>query len=201
VSLQSRQEELDNATAARESSEARLKDLSLQIREAQERAILAEEALADATRSNLASLALQSGSNRDSQDDSLPVALEAANAKAEAKMNELRNDIVKLERERVEMEEEHARQLRNQRTEIERARGQVADKDREVALIASSRKEVEDRLVSIEREREMLNHDLEEAQSTLRAAREAQTRASDGEVSHQELRSAERYADAAWSMS
>jgi chromosome segregation ATPase len=200
VSLQSRQEDLDNATAARESSEARLKDLSLQIREAQERAILAEEALADATRSNLASLALQSGSNRDSQDDSLPVALEAANAKAEAKMNELRNDIVKLERERVEMEEEHARQLRNQRTEIERARGQVADKDREVALIASSRKEVEDRLASIEREREMLNHDLEEAQSTLRAAREAQTRASDGEVSYQELRSAERYADAAWSM-
>jgi chromosome segregation ATPase len=180
--LQSRQEEIETATAAKEVSEARLKEIALEAKEAQERATLAEDALADAQRRLSDAQANQRAVSQSTAGNDSAASLAKARDQAEARLKDLKYEVTKLERERIDMEEEHGRQLRSQRSEMERFRGLLSDKEKEAAAIASDMKDALDRVRVLEREKETLSMDLDDIAATLRTTREAQAKASDGEV-------------------
>jgi hypothetical protein len=180
--LQSRQEEIETAVVGKEVSEAKLKELSLEANEALERATLAEEALAEVKRELVQARSNRATEIETSRGHDSPAALTEAKTKAESRLKQVRDELSKLERERIEMEEEHARQLRSQRAEIDRVRGILTEKNQEISTALQGRKHVEDRLVSLEREKEALRITMEDVQSTLRSSREAEAKAADGEV-------------------
>jgi len=186
--LQSRQEEIETATAAKEVSEAILKEITLEIRDAQERATLAEDALADVRRKFNDNQSIQRTEQQPNAGSGSAGSIAKARDEAESRAKEMKNELAKLERERIDMEEEHSRQLRTQRSEMDRIRALLSEKDKEAATIELQQKDALERIRGLEREREALSLDLADVQATLRTAREAHAKASDGEVSVSRLR-------------
>lgn len=181
--LQSRQGEIETATSAKEVSEARLKEIALEAREAQERATLAEDALADVQRRLDDIQANQRSEQQPSVGSDSASILAKSRDQAESRLKELKGELSKLERERIDMEEEHGRQLRSQRSEVERVRTLLSEKDKEATSIETERKQAQDRIRVLEREREALSLNLADVQASLQTAREARVKADDGEVS------------------
>lgn len=179
--LQSRQEELEGATAARESSEARMKELQHQLREATERAALAEEALAESKQVPARESSTQAATAAETPD--IHKLLSEANAKAESKLAELRDQIARLERERVETDEEHARQLRNRGLELEKMRHLALDREREYADALKSKKASDEEIATAAKIREALRHEVEDLKESLRKMRSDTTKIADAEVS------------------
>lgn len=182
--LQSRQEEIETSNSAREAFDAKLKEAVLQTKDAQERASLAEDALAEIKRNAVVDARSPPPSKDSATVDHQAThnAVAEANAQAQQKHAELRDEIARLERERVELDEEHARQLRSQRTEIERVKHTASDKDREIQEMIRSRKGAEDRLTALEQEKEALNRTVDQTRAALRSLQEEQDRATNGEV-------------------
>ena len=180
--LQSRQEEIETAVVGKEVSDAKLKEISLEANEAQERAALAEEALSEVKRELTLLRSTQSTSHETSGGNENAAALAEAKAKTEGRLKLTKDEVIKLERERIDMEEEHAKQLRAQRAETERIRGILAEKNQEIENAIQSQKSSEDRLVTLEREKEALRLNLQDIQATLRVAQESEARAMTGEV-------------------
>jgi len=181
--LQNRQEEIETAVVGKEVSDARLKEISLEANEAQERAALAEEALSEVKRELTLLRSTHQATHETSGGNENVAALAESKAKTEGRLKLTKDEVIKLERERIDMEEEHAKRLRTQRAETDRIRGILAEKNQEIESSVQSRKLAEDRLIILEREKEALRLNMQDIQATLRVAQESEARATTGEVS------------------
>ena len=164
--LQLRQAEAESSASELEAQQARATELAFQLREHSERIALLQEELSDAQRRSLDPRSAP-GMDRSpsvSQAEDVARLLAAAEARAEARVAELRKQMEKLEAEREESEVDWARKLAEKQREAERwrsaadagARGRQSGEDALAALRAriakaeAEREEVRERLKDME---------------------------------------------------
>lgn len=165
-----------------------MKELQYQLREATERAALAEEALAEAKQEPLRDQTLTASTPDATAAPNVSKLLSEATHKAEGKISELRDQVARLERERVETDEEHARQLRNRGLEIEKMRHLALDREREYADALKSKKASDEEIAAAAKVREALRKEIEELKESLRKMRLDTSKIADAEVSHDRSR-------------
>lgn len=187
--LQSRQELLETTSAAKESFETRMKELQYQLRESNERLSVAEEALAEAQRNPAPLGGMYDESLVQSNGDTVPAGpnvsklIADATHKADSRIAELRDQLARLERERTDIDEEHARQLRSRGSELDKLRTVIADREREYTEAVRSTKASDETIAQAEKAREIIKLELEDLRQTVREMRLEQAKIADAEVS------------------
>jgi chromosome segregation ATPase len=176
--LQSRQAEAEGARAELESVRGRTNELEFQLREAREQLTLLE----DAPRRS----APPSRAPSPSRAVDVQKLLADADARADAKISELKARVRALERERTELEEDWAAKLAQRVRELESLRSALGAKEGEAARAAEARKERDARLDAadaarreLERQMSSLRAEVESARADVAVAAEAERVARD----------------------
>ncbi|KZV77459.1 hypothetical protein PENSPDRAFT_679021 [Peniophora sp. CONT] len=181
--LQIRQAEAESSASELEAQQSRATELAFQLREHSERIALLQEELSDAQRRSL-DPRLTPGMDRSpsvSQAEDVARLLAAAEARAEARVAELRKQMEKLEAEREEGETDWARKLAEKQREAERwrsaadagARGRQSGEDALAALRAriakaeTEREEVREKLRDMEGQVERQAHAEHDARAQI----------------------------------
>ncbi|KAK1925787.1 hypothetical protein DB88DRAFT_485114 [Papiliotrema laurentii] len=187
--LQAKQAEVESNRSELESLRNRTKELEFQLREAHERAAAFEDS-PRAGRSYMGGLASRNVSPSPARGTSSPIEVQRlladAEAKAEAKISDLRNKVHALEMERNEAEEEWAAKLSERVRELEKLRRVITEKEGEYAESLRSRQEKE-RVIeeaeaakrAVEKEMKALRAEVEEAKANVTVAAEAERAAKD----------------------
>jgi septal ring factor EnvC (AmiA/AmiB activator) len=182
--LQAKQAEVESNRSELESLRNRTKELEFQLREAHERAAAFEDS-PRAGRSYMGGLASRNVSPSPARGTSSPIEVQRlladAEAKAEAKISDLRNKVHALEMERNEAEEEWAAKLSERVRELEKLRRVITEKEGEYAESLRSRQEKE-RVIeeaeaakrAVEKEMKALRAEVEEAKANVTVAAEAE---------------------------
>lgn len=161
--LQLRQAEAESSASELEAQQSRATELAFQLREHSERIAILQEELSDVQRRSLDPRAAP-GVNRSpsvSQAEDVARLLAAADARAEARVAELRKQMEKLEAERADGEADWARKLAEKQREAERWRS-AADAG------ARGRQSGEDALAALRAEIAKVEAEREEVRETLR---------------------------------
>jgi DNA repair exonuclease SbcCD ATPase subunit len=162
--LQAKQDDVDRHRTEAEALEARTKELAFQLKEAQDRLSVLEEetSVARGAVPNAASGTSQTeGVASATQPQGISPAdlsrlLAEAQAKAELKLSELRSEVARSERDRLESEEESARHLQDRAKELERLRAVIREKDAEYAEAVRGRRDRDEQIAEVERSKETL---------------------------------------------
>jgi chromosome segregation ATPase len=161
--IQARQAESEAARSEMEGLQGRTKELEFQLREAEERIALLEDAPRSPAPDAAAAHAPRETGTSAAEVQRL---LADADSRAETKLSELRFRVRALERERNELEEDWASKLGQRVKELEALRQTIADKEAEVTTSAAARRERDARIDAQDAER----RDLERQMVELRAA-------------------------------
>ncbi|KAH7104573.1 hypothetical protein BKA62DRAFT_614648, partial [Auriculariales sp. MPI-PUGE-AT-0066] len=159
--LQQRQGEIESAQAHLETLESQTGELQYQLREANDRAALLSDELADSSRSAGGPGVMSSGGGMPSED--VARLLREAEGKYEARLGDLRERMRALERERTEAEEEWSRNLAERSREIERLRRLTGEKDGEYEESVRGMREREKRIAELERLNTAVRRETEQA--------------------------------------
>ena len=164
-----------------ESLRNRTKELEFQLREALESRAIVEESPRAGRTSHLNIRAASPSPSRTSSPMEVQRLLADAEARAEAKISDLRNKIHSLEKERNEAEEEWAGKLSERVRELEKLRRAITEKEGEYAESLKSRKEKEKVIEEaelvrkgIEKEMRALKAEVEQAKADVSVAAEAE---------------------------
>ncbi|OCF30429.1 hypothetical protein I316_07916 [Kwoniella heveanensis BCC8398] len=175
--LQAKQAEAETARAEAETMQTRTKELEFQLREANERCALLEDGMRDSRRPSRAA----SGMGLGASSAEVQRLLSEAEARAEAKLSDLRFKIRSLETERNEIEEEWATKLGERVRELEKLRRQVQEKEMEytesIRSIEDRERRIQDsdeRARGLERELIRLKTKIEEGKGDIAVAVEAE---------------------------
>lgn len=196
--IQARQAEAETARAESETLQSRTKELEFQLREANERIALLEDAARTPGRGRNSIL---NGDNRFSSSPSpspsrqnssgtsgtsaseVQRLLAEAEARAEAKMSDLRFRIRSLEKERNDQEEEFGQKLQERVSEVERVKRVMQERDGEVAEADRRVDEERQRTEAEVGKRQVVEKELKGVYAKLEEAKEDVATAQDGEVS------------------
>lgn len=191
--LQTRQAEVESATAEAEKATLSMSEIQYAMREAQERVSVLEEELADARRSTGPS---RSRANSDALSNTTPAAsidksdktsslerqLATTIAMYETQLSTLRSSLRRAEADHLSAEEEWSRNVSERGKEVERMRGVMEEREREYEEALRGRRAREDRLGELEQELEVKERDAERERRSAREERERARRAAEGEV-------------------
>ncbi|EJT49636.1 vesicle-mediated transport-related protein [Trichosporon asahii var. asahii CBS 2479] len=135
--IESRQADAESARAEMELAQTRTKELEFELREANERIALLE----DASRHEAAPVVAREETAPGTSAAEVQRLLAEAEARSETKLSDLRAKIRSLERERNELEEDWAQKLGQRVRELEAVRRTLAERDADAATAAAARKE------------------------------------------------------------
>jgi chromosome segregation ATPase len=160
--LQTTQDEAEQHKAELEAREASLKEQAFQLKEALDRISILEEEIATSKRGGPLDISTASHGGRTSPSEvtggispaDLSRLLAEAQAKAELKLSELRSEVARSERDRLDSEEESSRHLQDRARELERLRAVIREKDTEYAEAVRGRRERDEQISQVE-EREL----------------------------------------------
>lgn len=179
--LQAKQAEVEASRSELESLRNRTRELEFQLREADERATIAEASRGrpdGLSPSRASSPARNQPSTSSAEVQRL---LADAESRAESKVSDLRNKIRSLETERNDAEEEWAAKLSERVRELEKLRRIITEKESEFAENLRNKKEnervmeqAEEARKAVEKEMRMLRAELEEAKANVTLAAEAE---------------------------
>jgi chromosome segregation ATPase len=187
-SLQTRQSEFESARSELELLQNRTKELELQLSEANERNAILEDATQQRGRglglgvpSNVSRSPSRHNSTTQTAEE-VQRLLAEADAKAEAKMSDLRFRIRTLESERNELEEEWAQKVQERVREVERVRRGVLEKENEVNEEKRRYMELEAKLAAAEESRRVVEREVKALKARMEEDQEGVIAAEDAEV-------------------
>jgi predicted nuclease with TOPRIM domain len=203
--IQARQSEAETARSESETLQNRTKELEFQLREANERIALLEEAstssarpagrgrtngFLDSDRHTASPSPSPARSRRNSVSLSGPSPAEVqrivadAEARAEAKLNDMRSRIRALEKERNDLEEEWGTKLQERVRELEGLKRRIHEKESEYDESLSKVREVEGRVGEGVEQRKRLEKEIQGLKDKVEEMAEDVATAQESEVSH-----------------
>jgi chromosome segregation ATPase len=198
--LERKQAEVETSRAEMETLQNRTKELEFQLREASERSAMLEEQVQvsnSPVRGRHLGVGLGIDSRRSTPDPSpsrqnsynstsaaeVQRVLAEAEARAEAKLSDLRFKIRSLENERNELEEDWANKLQERVRELEKLRRVITEKESEYSESLRSTRDKDDQIKAVEEQKRVLERELIAMEAKVNEVRGDVTLSAEAEVS------------------